>query len=651
VSKIIWLYKWIQTSRFKYLVSIFLLLTCFLNYTFNYTQNLFGFRYGQNFLDFTFSIPILAAWIIFLYLFIFTSSWFKVLTALLFCLNGLQFYFTPAFHVIPGYHNFTTIIHLLVWIYLLVAVYKSNFFTQTQQFWLFGGLFLYSSFDYFLLYSPQLIVFLFALGIFFDRVVPSKPAVASVFKYILIGFFSLNLFNASFQLLFSRSLGLKYLGEQFLSLQMTGVAKQSLGSLTILRGYGITSHPNVLGFLAVCGLLLALLPRLKTFWGSWRYFLAVSCAGLVIMSFSRVSWLSLAIILLLWTGQKLQSKSIKFSLRLITASTIFIFFSALSTLTFERILNSDQYRFLDLTQYFKSVTQMSFEQLFFGLGLGRYPEFLFTNFNLPMWQYQPVHNIFLGLILELGIVPIILSILILTVYQFHTITPKALNTNKLILYTTYFQSKSQTRQAELDYCLQHNLHNNLIDKIVIWCETLPIFAQNNKNIVQINDPKIPTFLDFVEHANIHYPRQNIILANSDIYFDSTLNLIHQINLQNKFLTLTRIEQNGKLSPEGKLDWADNLYSHSQDVWIFKSPLKQFKCDFQLGKVACENRLAAEAYFAGLEVLNPSLSINVYHKHASQVRTWRPEESYHGFRAFPVITDIQSMDNKVQVIWE
>ena len=57
---------------------------------------------------------------------------------------------------------------------------------------------------------------------------------------------------------------------------------------------------------------------------------------------------------------------------------------------------------------------------------------------------------------------------------------------------------------------------------------------------------------------------------------------------------------------------------SQDVWIFKGPIKpNLKADFPLGVPRCDNRLLYELQEAGYTVLNPAFSIKAYHIHKGQ----------------------------------
>jgi hypothetical protein len=94
--------------------------------------------------------------------------------------------------------------------------------------------------------------------------------------------------------------------------------------------------------------------------------------------------------------------------------------------------------------------------------------------------------------------------------------------------------------------------------------------------------------------------------------------------------------------EGRIDpvrW--RFYSQSQDAWLFiAGALPAFEAAFTLGRPACENRLAYEAFRARVGVVNPALSVRTWHHHASGVRTWKPADAYQGPLYFPRLTTLE-----------
>src|SRR6185312_9253148 len=109
----------------------------------------------------------------------------------------------------------------------------------------------------------------------------------------------------------------------------------------------------------------------------------------------------------------------------------------------------------------------------------------------------------------------------------------------------------------------------------------------------------------------------------DIYFNETLDLLRDYDLENKFLALTRwdVQKDGSLKPFIKS--TGESFDGSQDVWIFKTPIKRFNnARMQLGTTWCDGKIAYQAKKEGLIVLNPCKSIQCCHLHLSNVRNYK-----------------------------
>jgi hypothetical protein len=104
---------------------------------------------------------------------------------------------------------------------------------------------------------------------------------------------------------------------------------------------------------------------------------------------------------------------------------------------------------------------------------------------------------------------------------------------------------------------------------------------------------------------------------------------------------------GTVCVEGRVDSATwRFYSHSQDAWLFVAgSLPPFEAAFTLGIPACENRMTYEAVTAGVVVINPALSVRIWHHHASAVRSWKPEDAYRGPFYFPRLTTLEGADSE------
>jgi hypothetical protein len=181
------------------------------------------------------------------------------------------------------------------------------------------------------------------------------------------------------------------------------------------------------------------------------------------------------------------------------------------------------------------------------------------------------------------------------------------------LYTTYYKDSKAHRLKELESCLVNNLNNSCINTITILNEGGDLSAFQSDKLKVIDITGRPTYQDFFKHINQEGGDNDIhIIANTDIYFDTQIAVLHHLDLEDSCLALSRWDTTDTKKPK--------LYDHndSQDVWIFKGPIKStLKADFPLGVPRCDNRLLYELGQAGYKVLNPAYSIKSYHIHQGQ----------------------------------
>lgn len=117
--------------------------------------------------------------------------------------------------------------------------------------------------------------------------------------------------------------------------------------------------------------------------------------------------------------------------------------------------------------------------------------------------------------------------------------------SKLILLTTMHPC-AEDRSRELAKCLKKNIENTYIEKIVILSEHSrdTDFGACNEylkddSVLFIQVPSRPTYYDFIAYANHHFSGRKIILANTDIYFDDSLDHVISNHTAKDFYALTR----------------------------------------------------------------------------------------------------------------
>ncbi len=273
-------------------------------------------------------------------------------------------------------------------------------------------------FSYSILRLSEVIFLLFVLSkIKFSFFKVAISFVASTLIHAILGIYQF----------FSQTiLANKYLGiaEQASSNFGVSVLKNDAGRF--LRAYGGMSHPNILGgFIAIAVLFLFILfikyySKTK---GVLRIVLYLSLFILstgLILTFSRSAYLALfisTIFLLVYFIYKKQFYIIK-SFIIILILSFAINFAVFNDLIITRIFSSDisydvsGIERVELNQ--QAITVIKNNPLL-GIGIGNYLPYVFSNDSnqFEAWQYQPVHNIFLLLLSETGILGLLAFLLIL----------------------------------------------------------------------------------------------------------------------------------------------------------------------------------------------------------------------------------------------
>ena len=204
----------------------------------------------------------------------------------------------------------------------------------------------------------------------------------------------------------------------------------------------------------------------------------------------------------------------------------------------------------------------------------------------------------------------------------------------MILITSYYLTNNLQRQNEINQCLINNNNNPLIKNIFLINDKKYDldFISNTDKIKQFNiiDHNKLKFKDAIEFINSYCYNEIIILSNTDIYFDNSLNLLNNFSLYNKVLCLLRhnVDINNNIDIFRHFN---EPRSDSQDSWIFKSPLKinTNDLDFSFGTLGCDNMFASILYDHKYELLNPSYDIIIYHLHNVEERNYTETERIHG----------------------
>lgn len=219
------------------------------------------------------------------------------------------------------------------------------------------------------------------------------------------------------QFVAKHSLGLKLLGESYLDREVLGLAKINLSQETFLRAYGTLPHPNILGGFQLFAIFITLsfyLENCSIFSKkTYRIILLGQGVGLL-LSFSRTAALgALILALVVLTFKKITRHSITKTVAIILLAVMAIFF-------LRGVANQSFWKSEPVFLRIK-MAEANFERFLssplLGRGWGTGPEELtaFSDFPFYFFEKQPVHNIFVLALADLGLAG--LAMLIFALYS------------------------------------------------------------------------------------------------------------------------------------------------------------------------------------------------------------------------------------------
>ena len=225
-----------------------------------------------------------------------------------------------------------------------------------------------------------------------------------------------------FQFILQHSLGLKFLGESVVSNSMVGVAKLQLFDFKLLRAYGTFAHPNIFsGFLAISLIFIYLFYKKEFFVRNKLNILVLFLLlAVFLLTFSKTTLVAFILLPFFLFQKKFTPKLKLFLLAMTGVLLVLALISEVTTL--ERV------RFL-------SISGKLFVDKPFGVGLGNFTEAMsqFSYYKLFPWNYQPVHNVFLLALNEIGFAGLI-SLLLIFAYGIY----ETLKNKEYILFALLF---------------------------------------------------------------------------------------------------------------------------------------------------------------------------------------------------------------------
>ena len=297
-------------------------------------------------------------------------------------------------------HNLYLILPLI----LILLSFTSILWSQNKIIALFRSLKL---FEFYILY----------LYIIF-RIVP-RGTIKDKLIFIIISTGVIQSLIGIYQFIVQHSLGLTFLKESLINPEILGVAKIILNGEKYIRAYGLFPHPNILGGYLVLSIIFTLLILREHSFNKKSFIKSILCLQFIalLLTFSKSAILGLIISLgfIYWKiNPKYNfSRFFKKLSQFKIAILVVIIFLTSFFLMAQPDLNSVFFQSLNERLFYLNVSRGTIlANPILGIGAGQSALSIpnFTNQIIPAWQYQPVHNVFLLIWSELGIIGLILLI-------------------------------------------------------------------------------------------------------------------------------------------------------------------------------------------------------------------------------------------------
>ncbi len=268
--------------------------------------------------------------------------------------------------------------------------------------------------------------FLLGIGLFWLIISANYNKIKLLFSF-LAGVF-LQACLGIWQFLTQSSFSNKWLGAAKHNPEDLGASVvETLSGERWLRAYGSLDHPNILGGLLAIGLLLTIYFLLiyfnrnnnelhfkkLCFYVCNFLFIPIFLISLV-FTFSRGAWAGLIVGILIFlfiavARRDLFSQRKLLRIIMVSGIIVFIFFNLYEDLFLTRLSNDTRLEIksnMERVESYNTAKNVIYENWLLGVGIGDYTKYIYKNINsnLESWNYQPVHNIYLLVIAEIGII-------------------------------------------------------------------------------------------------------------------------------------------------------------------------------------------------------------------------------------------------------
>ncbi len=261
------------------------------------------------------------------------------------------------------------------------------------------------------------VIHLVSAAMLFSLLMDERTHIRQVLTIFLVGLI-VPILLGWFQVLHGTSPDSTLLGIAAKDVATSGVAVVESGDERLMRAYGTFPHPNIFGGYIAFGIVaLAWLARVVH--SKTRLVGALIASGFLgatlIITFSRSAWLGLFIAFLVLLGLMLWQRRIPprraLSIMALGLASIFSTLIIFHAQVFSRFDTSQRLEAISLEErasQYQTFSDVFLESPWLGVGPGAYT-FILERLDPghPVWSYQPIHNVYLLILAELGYIGII----------------------------------------------------------------------------------------------------------------------------------------------------------------------------------------------------------------------------------------------------
>ena len=240
--------------------------------------------------------------------------------------------------------------------------------------------------------------------------------------YAFLGGLSLQVVLAIYQFLNQSTFASRLLGLTVHNSAMPGASVIENLDGRWLRAYGGLPHPNILaGYLALGIVLIALALQCFSVGRRGRLLLLADTVLLTMglfFTFSRAAWLALFVSLLVYGFSGLKDKKIFQSFSFLILGIFIILSLIFAPLLITRVMAQGRLETISTSERiagYSEAWQLLKKHPFFGVGAGNYTAAVYGELDSSRqsWTYQPLHNTWVLMLVELGLVGILIILLAL----------------------------------------------------------------------------------------------------------------------------------------------------------------------------------------------------------------------------------------------